>query len=85
MSDVYKERAAMLLLTPTYLTDLSKGDARAVVAVMKFRQVKAGAVFIEEGEITYTDFMVLILEGSVSVESEAAAVDGGIEIGRAHV
>ena len=68
----------MLLLTPTYLTDLSKSDARAVVAVMQFRQVKAGAVFIEEGEITYTDFMVLILEGSVSVESEAAAVDGGI-------
>ena len=68
----------MLLLTPTYLTDLSKSDARTVVAVMKFRQVKAGTVFIEEGEITYTDFMVLILEGSVSVESEAASVDGGI-------
>ena len=68
----------MLLLTPTYLTDLSKSDARTVVAVMKFRQVKAGAVFIEEGEITYTDFMVLILEGNVSVESEAASVDGGI-------
>ena len=68
----------MLLLTPTYLTDLSKSDARTVVAAMKFRQVKAGVVFIEEGEITYTDFMVLILEGNVSVESEAASVDGGI-------
>ena len=68
----------MLLLTPTYLTDLSKSDARTVVSVMKFRQVKAGAVFIEEGKITYTDFMVLILEGDVSVESEAASADGGI-------
>ena len=68
----------MLLLTPTYLTDLSKSDARTVVAVMKLRQVKAGAVFIEEGEITYTDFMVLILEGSVSVESEATSADGSI-------
>lgn len=78
MSTDYREKAASLLLTPTYLTDLSKADARAVASAMTFRQVQQGAVFIEEGEETYTDFMVLILDGEVSVESHAASVDGGI-------
>ena len=78
MSELYKQKAALLLLTPTYLADLSKADARDVVSVMKFRQVQTGAVFIKEGEVTHTDFMVLILEGDVSVESETASADGGI-------
>ena len=78
MSIDYKEKAALLLLTPTCLADLSKADARTVANAMKFRQVQQGAVFIEEGEVVHTDFMVLILEGDVSVESEAASADGGI-------
>ena len=78
ISNHYKEKAALLLLTPTYLADLSKADARTVAGAMTFRQVQQGAVFIEEGEQTYTDFMVLILEGEVSVESQAASADGGI-------
>lgn len=78
MSIDYKEQAALLLLTPTYLADLSKADARTVVSAMKFRQVQEGAVFIEEGEVVHTDFMVLIIEGEVSVESEVASADGGM-------
>ncbi len=78
MNNVYKEKAAQLLLTPTDLADLSLADARSVVGFMQLRQVEAGAVFIKEGEVTHNDFMVLILEGEVSVESEAAAADGGI-------
>ena len=78
MSIDYKEKAALLLLTPTCLADLSKADARTVASAMKFHQVQQGAVFIEEGEVAHTDFMVLILEGNVSVESEAASADGGI-------
>lgn len=78
MYNANKEKAAQLLLTPTDLADLSKADARSVVNFMKFQQVEAGATFIREGEVTHTDFMVLILEGDVSVESEAASADGGI-------
>lgn len=78
MNNVHKEKAAQLLLTPTDLADLSRADARSVVDFMKFEQVQAGAIFIKEGEVTHTDFMVLIIEGDVSVESEAASVDGGI-------
>ncbi len=78
MNNIDREKAAQLLVTPTDLADLSKADARSVVSFMKFERVKAGAIFIEEGEVTHTDFMVLILEGDVSVESEAASADGGI-------
>lgn len=80
MNSVEKEKATQLLLTPTDLANLSLADARSVADFMKFRQVEAGAVFIKEGEIIHTDFMVLILEGNVSVESEATLADGGIEI-----
>lgn len=80
MNSVQKEKATQLLLTPTDLANLSMADARSVAGFMKFQQVEAGAVFIKEGEVTHTDFMVLILEGNVSVESEAALADGGIEI-----
>lgn len=78
MNNAHIEKAAQLLLTPTDLADLSKADARSVVSFMQFRRVETGAVFIKEGEVTHTDFMVLILEGDVAVESEAASADGGI-------
>ena len=78
MNNAHKEKAAQLLLTPTDLADLSKADARSVVNFMQFRHVETGAIFIKEGEVTHTDFMVLILDGDVSVESEAASADGGI-------
>lgn len=78
MNNAHKDKAAELLLTPTDLADLSKADARSVVSFMQFRQVETGAMFIKEGEVTHTDFMVLILEGDVAVESEAASADGGI-------
>lgn len=78
MNNIYREKAAQLLVTPTDLADLSKADARSVVSFMKFQQVETGAIFIKEGEVTHTDFMVLILEGDVSVESEASIADGGI-------
>lgn len=78
MNSVQKEKATQLLLTPTDLADLSMADARSVADFMKFQQVEAGAIFIKEGEVTHTDFMVLILEGDVSVESEEASAGGGI-------
>ena len=78
MSDLQKQKAALLLLTPTYLANLSKADARDVASVMEFTRIPTGTVFIHEGEVIQTDFMLLILEGDVSVESEAASASGGI-------
>ncbi len=73
--DVNQENAAYLLVTPTALADLSKADARAVVSFMLLRRVDMGTVLIKEGEVTYTDFMMLILEGEVLVDNEVAQAE----------
>lgn len=73
--DVNQENAAYLLVTPTALADLSKADARAVVSVMLLRRVDMGTVLIKEGEVTHTDFMMLILEGEVLVDNEVASAE----------
>ena len=73
--DLNKEKAAQLLVTPTALADLSLGDARAVVGFMLLRRVKMGTVLIREGEVTQTDFMMLILEGEVLVENELGSME----------
>ncbi len=73
--DPNQELAANLLLTPTALADLSLQDAREVVAAMQLMRVKIGTVFIQEGEVTGTDFMMLVLEGEVAVESEVLSAN----------
>lgn len=78
--DVNKEKAALLLVTPTALADLSQSDARAVLACMLLRQVKTGTVLIKEGEVTHTDFMMLIVDGEVLVDNEVASMDDGMVV-----
>ena len=73
--DVNQEKAAQLLMTPTALADLSETDARAVVAGMVLSRVKRGTVLIKEGEVTHTDFMMLILDGEVLVDNEVTSMD----------
>lgn len=73
--DPNKEKAAQLLITPTAFADLSPLDARSVVAGMALKRVKSGTVLIKEGEVTHTDFMLLILEGEVLVDNEMMALD----------
>lgn len=75
LKDPNQEKAAQLLLTPTALADLSEADARAVVGFMQLRRVRVDTVFIREGEVAETDFMMLILEGEVAVESEVASMN----------
>lgn len=75
LKDPNQEKAAQLLLTPTALADLSEADVRAVVGFMQLRRVRVDTVFIREGEVAETDFMMLILEGEVAVESEVASVN----------
>ena len=40
---------------------------------MKPKRFKLGTVFIREGEVTHTDFMMLILDGEVLVQNEVVS------------
>lgn len=72
--DEARERAARLLVTPSAaLAELSLADAREVVNYMHPLKVPAGTVFIHEGEVVHTDYMMLVLDGEVTVEHEETA------------
>ena len=61
--------AAELLTAPTALMQLSKEDAIVVVSYMKPRKVAEGTMFIKEGDKNDTGYMMLILDGEVTVEN----------------
>lgn len=67
-----RQQAAQLLITETALADLSIADARIIVGHMSPRRLAAGATFIREGEVTHTDFMLLVMRGEVAVESDVS-------------
>jgi len=66
-----QDRAAQLLVTPSALAGLSLTDARTVVRFMQPQWVAAGTVFIRTGESLENDYMLLVIDGDVIVESEA--------------
>ncbi len=66
-------KAAALLITGGALVELSAADAREVVRYMRPLRVPAGQVVIREGECQRNDFMALVLDGEVTVESNVAA------------
>lgn len=66
-------RAAALLITEGALVELSAADARTVVGYMRPQLARAGEVVIREGETRHSDFMALLLDGEVTVESSVAA------------
>lgn len=65
-----EEVAARMLVTPSALDDLTLADATKVVGYMRPKRIKAGTVFIQEGEIKHNDYMLLVLEGDIAVENE---------------
>lgn len=65
-----EEVAARLLVTPTALADLTIADAMKVVGYMRPRLIRAGTVIIQEGEAKANDYMLLVLEGDIAVESD---------------
>ena len=75
-----QEVAARLLVTPSALDDLKLADAKRVVGYMKPQLISAGTVFIHEGELRGNDYMMLILEGDISVESEMPGADGSMVV-----
>jgi CRP/FNR family cyclic AMP-dependent transcriptional regulator len=65
-----EEVAARLLITASALDDLKLADAARVVAYMRPKRIKAGTVFIQEGEVKQNDYMLLVLEGDIAVEAD---------------
>ena len=74
------ELAAGLLCAPTALMQLTKEEALAVVAYMRPHRIAQGQTFIREGDETNTDFMLLILDGEVTIESTVANRDDPITV-----
>jgi CRP/FNR family transcriptional regulator, cyclic AMP receptor protein len=67
------ELAAQLLIAPTALMQLTMEEATIVVSYMSPRKIARGTTFIKEGDKTDTAYMVLLLEGEVTVESIAVS------------
>lgn len=61
--------AAQLLIAPTALMQLSLEEARVVVLYMQPQLVDKGTIFIREGDGRDTGFMMLLLDGEVTVET----------------
>jgi CRP-like cAMP-binding protein len=67
-----RERAAVLLVTDSALADLPLQAARAAVGYMHFRRLPAGTVLIQQGDWVHNDYMLLIVDGEVSVDLDKA-------------
>jgi CRP-like cAMP-binding protein len=65
------QRAAELLRTPGALLLLSPAEAEIVVAHMRLVNFAAGTVLFREGDDTRLAYMLLVLDGEVSVDTTA--------------
>ena len=63
------ELAASLLIAPTALMQLSHQEAFTVVSYMTPRKIRMGTTIIKQGDESDTGFMMLLLEGEVTVEN----------------
>jgi CRP/FNR family transcriptional regulator, cyclic AMP receptor protein len=68
--------AALLLITESALTELSLNDAMVVVDHMTPRRVPAGTALMREGDRRQGGFMLLVIEGEVTVESQSSSEEG---------
>ena len=66
-------RAAELLRTPKALWNLSPADATCVIAYMRLVHFDKGMTLMREGDETQVDYLLLLLDGDVSIET---VVDG---------
>jgi CRP/FNR family transcriptional regulator, cyclic AMP receptor protein len=61
--------AAELLIAPTALMQLTLQEAREVIRYMHPQLITRGTVIIREGDTSDTGFMILLLDGEVTVET----------------
>jgi CRP-like cAMP-binding protein len=66
------ERAAEMLSAPTALLQLSRRESRTVVSYMQPHRIVEGTKFIREGDNADTGFMLLVLDGEVTIENSVA-------------
>jgi CRP-like cAMP-binding protein len=62
-------QAAQMLAAPSALMPISVEEALVVVRYMRPLQIVQGTVFIREGDEHNTGFLVLVLDGEVTVET----------------
>ena len=74
------ERAADLLRTPGALLNLAPAEAASVVAQMRLVHFGPGVTLFREGDDLRLDHLLLLLEGAVSVETEAPGRPGPVAI-----
>jgi len=63
------DRAAEMLNAPTALMQLEPDEARTIVTYMAPHRIREGTKFIQEGDRDNTGFMLLVLDGEVTVET----------------
>lgn len=61
--------AAEMLTAPSALLQLSHEEARTVVGYMKPHKIAENVTFIKQGDTAETDFMLLVLDGEVTIET----------------
>ena len=61
--------AAEMLMSPPALMQLNLKEAQVVVQYMRPQFIPEGTTFIREGDTEDNDFMVLVLDGEVTVEN----------------
>ncbi len=66
-------QAAALLRAPTALMQLAEDEALAVIGFMLPRRYEAGTTIIRQGEAADNGFMVLVLDGEITVEKFQAS------------
>lgn len=72
------EAAVRMLCVPSALATFTEAEARTVVACMRRVSYPEGAIVMREGDQVHTGYMLLLLEGEVSVET--AADGSGVEV-----
>jgi CRP/FNR family transcriptional regulator, cyclic AMP receptor protein len=63
------DRAAAMLCAPSALLQLNRDEARTIVSYMQPHRISEGTTFIKEGDTENTDFMLLVLDGEVTIET----------------
>ncbi len=76
----YRDQAASLLITHPAFAGISRQDAQVIVGFMQPLQLSMGSVLMEEGQPGQTDFMLLLLEGEVSVKTHTTSSEDGIDM-----
>lgn len=68
--------AIQLLMTSSATAQLDAADAGQVIRYMRPCRVPAGETFMREGDHANANFMLLVLEGEVQIESHDLSADG---------